>query len=103
MNILREFAPDTAAFDEFVAQWYFDVVVPGYRVKQAETRQLSKGEESPGSLETTFSLRNFGRGRMPVEAAVVVGDPFDEEGQPIPDYRDARKGRGSGGDDPLRF
>jgi len=106
VNTLREFAPDTAAFDEFVAQWYFDVVVPQYRVEEAEKRQLSEGEESagvwettftirnigtgPGVWETTFTIRNIGTGRMPVDVAVTLGEPFDEEGEALPGHREAR-------------
>jgi hypothetical protein len=90
VNTLREFAPDTAAFDEFVGQWYFAVVIPQYRVEEAERRQLSAGEESAESWETTFTIRNMGTGRMPVEVAVTVAEPFDEEGEAHPDYREAR-------------
>ena len=90
VNTLREFAPDTAAFDEFVAQWYFDVVLPEYRVEQAETGPLSVAEGSPGTWETTFTVRNIGTGRMPVDVAVTVGEPFDEEGEALSDYREAR-------------
>ncbi len=90
MNTLREFAPDTAAFDEFVAQGYFDVVVPEYRLEEAERRQLSEGGGIARVWETTFTLRNIGTGRMPVDVAVTVGEPFDEEGNPIPDYQEER-------------
>jgi hypothetical protein len=90
LNTLREFAPDRAAFDTFVGQWYFDVVVPEYRVEEAELRQPSAGEEKQGSWETTFTLRNIGTGRMPVEVAVTVGEPFDDEGAALPNYREAR-------------
>ncbi len=90
VNTLREFAPDTAAFDRFVDQWYFDVVVPEYRVEEAERRPRSEGGEISGVWETTFTLRNIGTGRMPVDVAVTVGEPFDEEGNPIPDYQEVR-------------
>jgi aminopeptidase N len=90
VNTLREFAPDTAAFDKFVDQWYFDVVVPEYRVEAVERRQLPDGEENSGNWETTFTLRNIGTGRMPVEVAVTLGEPFDDEGAELPDYREAR-------------
>ncbi len=90
VNTLREFAPDTAAFDEFVAQGYFDVVVPEYRLEEAERRQLSEGGGIARVWETTFTLRNIGTGRMPVDVAVTVGEPFDEEGNPIPDYQEER-------------
>lgn len=90
VNTLREFAPDTAVFDKFVDQWYFDVVLPEYRVEEAERRQLPDGEESSGNWETTFTLRNIGTGRMPVEVAVTLGEPFDDEGAELQDYREAR-------------
>ncbi|MFH1766369.1 MAG: M1 family aminopeptidase, partial [Gemmatimonadota bacterium] len=90
VNTLREFAPDTAAFDEFVAQWYFDVVVPEYRVEEAEVRALPSADGSPEAWETTFTLRNTGTGRMPVDVVVTLGEPFDEEGEALPDYQEAR-------------
>ena len=90
INTLREFAPDTTAFDEFVNQWYFDVVVPEYRVEEAGTRPVSVADEGPGSWETTFTVRNIGTGRTPVDVAVTAGEPFDTEGQPLGEYREAR-------------
>jgi ABC-2 type transport system permease protein len=51
---------------------------------------LSEGEESAGSWETTFTLRNIGTSRMPVDVAVTRGEPFDEEGKVLADYREAR-------------
>ena len=72
-NTLRELAPDTIGFDDFVDQWYYDVVIPEYRVEAAETHPLSVAEGSPGSWETTFTVRNIGTGRIPVDVAVTVG------------------------------
>ncbi|MFH1764452.1 MAG: hypothetical protein ABIF09_09695, partial [Gemmatimonadota bacterium] len=90
IQVLREFAPDTAAFDDFVNQWYFDVVVPWYRVEAAEKRPESTGGEGPEGWETTFTLRNVGTGRMTVDVAVTVGEPFDEDGEALGDYREVR-------------
>jgi ABC-type transport system involved in multi-copper enzyme maturation permease subunit len=90
VNTLREFAPDTVAFDEFVDQWYFDVLVPEYRVEEAERRQLAGEEGGLDTWETTFTLRNIGAGLMPVAVAVTVGEPFDQEGEALPGYREAR-------------
>jgi ABC-2 type transport system permease protein len=90
VQVLREFTPDTVAFDDFVNQWYFDVVVPWYQVEGAEKRRTSLEGEGPDVWETTFTLRNAGTGRMPVDVAVTVGEAFDEEGNPLPDYQEAR-------------
>jgi len=73
-----------------VDQWYFEVVVPEYRLEEAERLQPSQGEESSGSWETTFTVQNIGTGRMPVDVVVTVGEPFDDEGQALGDYREAR-------------
>jgi ABC-2 type transport system permease protein len=90
INVLREFAPDTAAFDAFVKQWYFDVVTPQYRVEGAERLRLSGEAEESGTWETAFTLRNVGTGRMPVDVAVTLREPFDETGKPVPDFREVR-------------
>ena len=31
LPVLRDFAPDTAAFDALAEQWFFEVVLPGYQ------------------------------------------------------------------------
>ncbi len=81
---MRPFAPDSTAYDDFVQQWFFQVVVPEYRLAEAKR---TGGE---GSWTVTARVKNAGAGRMPVEIAAVSGDRFDKEGQPEPAYRDAR-------------
>ncbi len=34
VNTLRPFAPDSLAYEDFVRQWYFDVVMPQYRLTE---------------------------------------------------------------------
>ncbi|PTL83475.1 M1 family aminopeptidase [Vitiosangium sp. GDMCC 1.1324] len=90
---MRAFAPDAAAYDAFVKQWFFEVNVPEYR--------LSEGTVTKEGAEwvTTVTLENVGTGRMPVEVAAVRGERFVEQkdkeatGAPAgqsPDYHDAR-------------
>jgi ABC-2 type transport system permease protein len=90
IQVLREFAPDTAAFDAFVRQWYFEIVTPEYRLEGVEKLPVADSGGTLTAWETTFTLRNAGTGRMSVDVAVTSGDPFDEEGNPVQDFREAR-------------
>jgi ABC-type transport system involved in multi-copper enzyme maturation permease subunit len=71
---MRGYAPDTAAYDFFVRQWFDSVVVPEYKVDSTATRQLADS-----SWETTAHVRNVGTGEMPVDVAVVRGEHFPED------------------------
>jgi len=91
---MRPHAPDAAAFDAFVAQWFFDVVIPEYRFSSVK-REAAPG----GGWIVTATIENAGTGRMPVEVAAARGERFldqtEEEAAleraPLsPDYRDAR-------------
>ena len=64
---MRPFAADPAAFDAFTRQWFFEVVVPEYRLHDAEksARGRSLGGDASGS-------RTPGSGTMPVEVAAVA-------------------------------
>jgi aminopeptidase N len=91
---MRPFAPDTAAYDDFVKQWFFEVVVPEYKLDGAKCAKDGEG------FSVTLSVENKGGGRMPVTIAAVTGDRFEERTDdevrkrgPAPekkDYRDAR-------------
>ncbi|REJ76950.1 MAG: hypothetical protein DWQ36_01980 [Acidobacteria bacterium] len=70
---LRPYAPDPQAFDEFTEQWYFDVVVPEYEIRDA-----SKQRSGDGWL-TRWTVRNKGTGRMPVEIAASRGERFPDD------------------------
>jgi ABC-2 type transport system permease protein len=81
---MRPFASDKAAFDDFTHQWFFEVVLPEYRL--GEPAKAKTGE----SWKTTIRIENAGTGLMPVEVAVVRGERFAKDGSPSPDYRDSR-------------
>ncbi|HEY4591605.1 MAG TPA: hypothetical protein VIJ61_04310, partial [Thermoanaerobaculia bacterium] len=84
---MRPFAADPAAYDDFVRQWFHQVVVPEYRLSDA---RLTAGPGG-GSWTVKVRVRNAGTGRMPVEVAAVRGDRFTQQGKPAPGYRDARR------------
>ncbi|MBK8232948.1 MAG: hypothetical protein IPK72_20785 [Candidatus Eisenbacteria bacterium] len=70
---LREYAPDREAFDLFVKQWYFEVNVPEYRLRDPKTT------ESEGTWTTTCVVRNIGTARMPIEVAATLGERFRKD------------------------
>ena len=82
--VMRRHAPDEAAYDDFVRQWFFDVVIPEYQLADA------KKEPRAGEWEVTVRVKNAGTGRMPVEVAAVAGPRWGEDGRVSPDYKDAR-------------
>ncbi len=81
---MRRYAPDSAAYDAFVRQWYWDVVVPEYRVSDA--RAVRRGD----GWEVRARVRNAGTGRMPVQVAAVRGVRFADRKQKAEPWRDAR-------------
>lgn len=94
LAVLREFAPDTLAFDDFRSQWFDDVVVPEYALTDVSHAPDGDGWVVRGTVE------NRGTGRMPVQIAATKGerwpDDAEEDGtgplatEPSPGYRDAR-------------
>jgi len=84
---LRPHAPDLVAFDAFVAQWFYQVVVPEYRIVEVSSSRIDAEDER---YEVRILLRNEGSGTVPVEVAAARGDRLGDDGQPNPDYRDAR-------------
>ncbi|HXO21889.1 MAG TPA: M1 family aminopeptidase, partial [Thermoanaerobaculia bacterium] len=82
---MRPFAPDPAAYDRFVRQWFFEVVVPEYRLEEARKAPRA------GGWEATVRIKNVGTGRMPVEVAAIRGERFPEKGKKASPYREARR------------
>jgi ABC-type transport system involved in multi-copper enzyme maturation permease subunit len=82
---MRPYAPDKAGFDDFVRQWFFDRVIPEYRLDVPQTQPLGNG-----TWEVSVKVENAGTGRMPVEVAATHGERFDDKGGISPAYRDAR-------------
>ena len=69
---MRMHAPDTTVYDAFVKQWYWDVVVPEYRFRDA--RATKQG----GVWEVRAKVMNAGTGVMPVTIAAVRGERFPD-------------------------
>jgi hypothetical protein len=92
---LRPHAPDPEAFDDFVQQWFFEVVVPEYRLTDATV------ERAGDDWKVSATITNVGSGRMPVEVAAARGVRFpellDEAQDQAEPYRDARAGVTLGG------
>ncbi len=90
LAVLRDFAPDTAAFDDFAAQWFHDVVVPEY-----EFSDVTKEQEGEGWV-VRGTVTNVGTGRMRVEVGATAGERWSDEGDDrgrtvvAEGYRDAR-------------
>lgn len=82
---MRPYAPDPAAYDDFVKQWYHQVVVPEYQLTEARRTKV------PSGWEVAVRVKNVGTGRMPIQIAAVRGERFTEDGKPGKDYRDARQ------------
>ena len=85
--VMREHASDPGAFDLFADQWFFDVVVPEYRIR-GETRARVSGADD--LWDVAFTVENRGTGSMPVEIAVSRGERFPD------DDEDAGSGDGEG-------
>ncbi|MEM6703751.1 MAG: ABC transporter permease [Acidobacteriota bacterium] len=85
VETLREFAPDTEAFDAYVDQWFFDVVLPEYRLSESSV------ESSGDAKAVRFTVENVGTGTMPVEIAITRGVRFpDEEEEDAEVYQEER-------------
>ena len=83
---LRPYAPDGAAYDAFVKQWFHAVVIPEYSLAEA------KKTGSAGAFDVTVRVANKGKGTMPVTIAAAKGERFDDKGVSKVDYKDARAG-----------
>ena len=90
LPVLRDFAPDTAAFDALAEQWFFDVVMPEYEF--SDVTKTREGDE----WVVRGTVENVGTGRMRVEVGAVAGERWSDEGDDwsgsvVADgYRDAR-------------
>ncbi len=73
VETMRPFAADGAEFQAFVDQWFFDVVVPEYKLSDHEVTQTG----DRWSLDVT--IKNIGTGLMPVEIAAETKDRWPDE------------------------
>jgi hypothetical protein len=78
------FAADPAGFDAFTHQWFFEVVVPEYRL--SEPKKSARGQ----AWEAAVHVENIGTGAMPVDVAASRGERFAKDGSSSPDYHEAR-------------
>lgn len=74
LRVMRTHAPDTTAFDAFERQWYYEVVVPEYRLTDAKV--VAAGADS--SWNVTFTVQNVGTGTMPLELAATRGERWPD-------------------------
>ena len=82
---LRPFAPDSTAFDSFVQQWFYEVVIPEYHMTNATLEQVDDGWKVSALLENT------GTGIATVELAAARGERFVGSGyEQAPTYTDDR-------------
>ena len=90
LAMLRDFAPDTAAFDAFAAQWFHDVVVPEYVF--SDVTKTREGDE----WVVRGTVENVGTGRMRVQVGATAGERWSDEDDDgsrtvvAEGYRDAR-------------
>ena len=85
---MRPFAPDQQAFDGFAKAWFLDVVVPEYRLHDAEV--VRSGGPDEASWLVTVTAENTGSATMPVEIAAARAERFDDHGAASAEYRDSR-------------
>ncbi len=81
---LRPHATDAESFDNFVRQWFREVVLPEYTL--TDPKRTKDGDKWVSSAQIT----NVGTGRMTVEIAALKGERFEENGTENPAYREAR-------------
>lgn len=88
VRVLRRHAADPVAYDVFIKQWFFEVVVPEYKLTEA--LRAPAADSGGDAWDVTVSVQNVGTGKMPLEVAAVKGERFDKDGKEAADYRDAR-------------
>lgn len=68
IEVVRTHAPDSALYDRFVQQWFFEVVVPEFRVGTP----IVTSPSAAGDLwSTTFTVENIGTGTVQLEVEVT--------------------------------
>lgn len=68
---MRPFAKDVAAYDAFVKQWFFEVVVPEYKIEHETRTKLDDG-----AYEVRATVKNIGTATMPLTVAATRGERF---------------------------
>jgi hypothetical protein len=73
VEVARRHAPDPDAFEAFVTQWFFDVVLPEYRLHDVTKERAGDGWTIRGRIE------NVGTGVMTVDVAGERGERFPKD------------------------
>jgi len=84
LAVMREHAPDSTAFDAYVKQWFYEVVVPQYLVTDPAA------SKHDGDWVVTVKVKNVGTGTMPIEVAAARGKRFPHGHDKVEPYVDAR-------------
>jgi aminopeptidase N len=85
LAIMRRHAADSTAFDAFAGQWFHQVVVPEYKIDDANVAKSGAG------WTVTATVRNTGTSTMPIEIAAARGERFPHGKQAADAYADARR------------
>jgi ABC-2 type transport system permease protein len=95
--VMREFAKDTNAYDRFIRQWFYEVVIPEYVILNASIAMFEAEEANESDIRgepvcsVTVTVENKGSGSMPVCIAAARNPRYDGDGTDIrDDYMDAR-------------
>lgn len=84
LAIMRKHASDTTAFDALAHQWFFEVVVPEYKIDEATV------EKQGADWVVSATVRNLGTSTMTVPVAAATGERFAKDAAKAQAYRDAR-------------
>lgn len=84
LAVMRRHAADTTAFDAYVKQWFYGVVIPQYQV--SDETVAKDGDR----WVVRAKVKNVGTGTMPVEVAAARGDRFPHGKGKAEKYEDAR-------------
>lgn len=82
IETLRPLAPDSVTYQAFIDQWFFDVVLPAFKLSQTTI------EETDTGWQVTALVENIGMGTVEIEVAAIAGERFSREA--ASNYREAR-------------
>jgi hypothetical protein len=75
---MAPFAPDSAAYNDFVRQWFFQVAVPEYKLSDAHRARAAGAPANGDAWDVTVRVKNAGTARMPVEIAATRGERWPQ-------------------------
>ena len=84
LAIMRRHAPDPAAFDAYVKEWFFGTVVPQYLIEESDVVKAKNG------WEVRAKVRNTGSGVAAIEIAATRGERFPKKRTKENEWRESR-------------